>query len=194
MVNFQNALKISHYIMKLNLQMGDVAVDGTMGKGRDTLFLRSLVGSLGKVYAFDIQEEAIVQTSALLKEHGMEENVVLIHDSHERILDYVHQPIKGAMFNLGYLPGGDHRITTKAPSTVKAVQSCMDLLLPGGLITVCIYYGHLEGEIERQSILSFCETLDPKQFTVIRTEFINQPNKPPILITIQKNEGQGKFL
>lgn len=41
------------------LEKGDIAVDATMGKGNDTVLLAELVGISGKVYAFDIQREAV---------------------------------------------------------------------------------------------------------------------------------------
>ena len=50
-----------HFILE-HLGEGDVAVDFTMGNGGDTLFLSKTVGESGRVYAFDIQEEALNST------------------------------------------------------------------------------------------------------------------------------------
>ena len=44
-----------------------VLVDFTMGNGHDTLYLSGLVPE-GKVYAFDVQEMALVNTRKLLDE------------------------------------------------------------------------------------------------------------------------------
>ena len=52
-----------HFILS-HLGVGDVAVDFTMGNGNDTLFLSRTVGESGRVYAFDIQEEALASTRA----------------------------------------------------------------------------------------------------------------------------------
>ena len=41
----------------------DVVIDATMGNGYDTVYLAKKVGPKGKVYAFDVQEEAIKSTS-----------------------------------------------------------------------------------------------------------------------------------
>ena len=49
LLDLQKKFILSH------LGEGDLAVDFTMGNGHDTLFLCSLVGETGKVYAFDIQ-------------------------------------------------------------------------------------------------------------------------------------------
>ena len=73
-----------HFILE-HLGEGDVAVDFTMGNGGDTLFLSKTVGESGKVYAFDIQEEALVSTRAHLKSKGAPENYELICASHHRV-------------------------------------------------------------------------------------------------------------
>ena len=41
---------------------GDTVVDATMGNGHDTLFLCELVGEEGRVYAFDVQAQAVKNT------------------------------------------------------------------------------------------------------------------------------------
>lgn len=50
---------------------GDTVVDATVGNGNDTIFLARLVGEKGKVYGFDIQQEAINNTGELLKDLGL---------------------------------------------------------------------------------------------------------------------------
>ena len=49
------------FILK-HLNKGDTAVDFTMGNGNDTAFLADVVGESGHVYAFDIQERAVLNT------------------------------------------------------------------------------------------------------------------------------------
>ena len=62
------------YFILEHLGEGDVAVDFTMGNGGDTLFLSKTVGESGRVYAFDIQEEALISTRAYLEENNAPEN------------------------------------------------------------------------------------------------------------------------
>ncbi|PLX86846.1 MAG: hypothetical protein C0614_03460 [Desulfuromonas sp.] len=52
------------------LAPGDTAVDLTAGKGRDTLALAEAVGHSGRIVAFDVQAEALSQSSLLLTEKG----------------------------------------------------------------------------------------------------------------------------
>ena len=73
----QNALGLSHKFISEHVKTGNVCVDATAGRGRDTLFLCNLVGADGIVYAFDIQEEAIQSTIALLNENRKKSNVIL---------------------------------------------------------------------------------------------------------------------
>ena len=52
------------------LYPGARAVDATMGNGKDTLWLCRQVGPAGRVYAFDVQPEALERTRALLEAEG----------------------------------------------------------------------------------------------------------------------------
>ena len=77
-----------------HLGEGDTAVDFTMGNGGDTAFLSETVGESGRVYAFDIQKEALASTEAHLRALGRPENYTLIHASHHRVREFVEGPIK----------------------------------------------------------------------------------------------------
>ena len=44
------------------------------------------------VYGFDIQEEAIARTRKLLEENNLLDRVFLIHDSHDKIDEYIQSP------------------------------------------------------------------------------------------------------
>jgi hypothetical protein len=48
-------------------------------------------------------------------------------------------------FNLGYLPGGDHSVTTNVDTTIQALQASSNVLQSGGLISVVAYVGHPGG-------------------------------------------------
>ena len=131
-----------HFILQ-HIGEGDVCVDFTMGNGNDTLFLSRTVGESGRVYAFDIQEEALASTRARLEAEGAPENYTLICASHHLVRDYVKEPIKAGMFNLGYLPGsGNKALTTLRETTLPAVQAAIELLAPDGILLVAIYPGH----------------------------------------------------
>ena len=132
-----------------HLKEGDVCVDFTMGNGHDTEFLSKTVGEKGHVYAFDIQQSAVDSTAKNLKAAGCPENYTLICDSHHNVKNYVKEPIKAGMFNLGYLPrSGRKTLYTMRETTMPAVEAAIDLLAPDGVLIVAIYPGHEEGALE----------------------------------------------
>ncbi|TCO79799.1 class I SAM-dependent methyltransferase [Marinisporobacter balticus] len=178
--------EIAQSIMRGILKKGDVAVDATMGNGQDTLFLAKMVKSEGKIFAFDIQDLAVANTKKLLEKNHIYDDVHIIQDSHENIDRYVSDEIAGVMFNLGYLPKGDHQIITKAETTLVALKKSLKLLKRNGIITMVIYYGHLGGETEKEKIIEYVEKLDPNLFHVLKIDYINQTQEPPIIIGIVK--------
>ncbi|URZ04275.1 class I SAM-dependent methyltransferase [Clostridium felsineum] len=183
---FNNSLGVSKSILMSAVKLGDRVVDCTMGNGNDTEFLCELVGESGKVYAFDIQEKAILNTKAKLEATGNLKRTSLIKDGHENLDKYIFENINAAVFNLGYLPGQDHYITTKCKTTLKAVEKLLRLVAKKGIIVLNIYHGHQEGKLEKNALYEFCSNLNQKEYNVFRTEFINQVNCPPELIVIEK--------
>ncbi|MGI9108918.1 MAG: methyltransferase domain-containing protein, partial [Opitutales bacterium] len=80
-----NPVRVTERAQKLAteiLRPGDVAIDGTAGKGRDTACLAQAVGPTGHVHAFDIQPEAIASTHNLLEAAGLLDRVSLHRRSH----------------------------------------------------------------------------------------------------------------
>lgn len=181
-----NSLTISHELIKKVVQQGDTVVDATMGNGNDTLFLAGLVGGNGKVYSFDIQEYALANTRKKLEDNGIGDCVELIMDGHQNIDRYVEKGVKAVMFNLGYLPKGDHNIGTKAETTIEALKKSMELLVIGGIIMMVIYYGGDSGFDEKEAVLEYVKTIDCRKHVVLVSDFVNQINCPPIAVCIEK--------
>lgn len=182
----KNSLTQSHEIISGIVGSGDTVADCTAGNGNDTVFLADLVGDTGRVYSFDIQKEAVDRTECKLTEKGLQGRVNLINDGHQNMRNYIKEPIKAAMFNLGYLPGGDHDIGTRGITTIEAIKAAMELLIPHGIVSVVVYYGGDSGFDEKNEVMDFIRTIDCKKYTVMKTEFVNQINCPPILICIEK--------
>lgn len=151
---------LAHTILSQTLAPGDLAVDATCGNGHDTLHLAQCVGPGGNVVAIDVQAAAIEETRHRLATAGIHgDRVRLIHDCHTRIGDHVAAGTAAAViFNLGYLPGGDHTLTTTAESTPAALEAAARALRPGGLLMVTCYPGHAEGAIEAAAVASWLET------------------------------------
>ena len=161
------------------LRDGDVAIDATAGNGHDTVFLAKLVGEAGKVIAFDVQEQAIASTRERLAAEGLLERVELVHGSHGSLAEQVTSgSVAAVMFNLGYLPGGDHAVITRTTETLRALEAALGVLRPGGILTIVCYPGHEGGNEESAAVVAWAEkhgaevfrredTLRPAPFLVV---------------------------
>ncbi|MBE2906411.1 MULTISPECIES: tRNA (mnm(5)s(2)U34)-methyltransferase [Anoxybacillus] len=183
-------LPFARSLIDLAVKEGDIVVDATVGNGHDTLYLAERVGEYGHVFGFDIQAQAIENTTKRLHEHHIETRVTLVQASHAELDAHIPPEYKGritgAMFNLGYLPGGDKQIVTKPNSTIAAIEQLLDIMAPEGIIVLVIYHGHPEGAIERDALLQYVSTIDQQRAHVIRYEFMNQINHPPFIVAIEK--------
>ena len=167
------------------VQPGDICIDATMGNGNDTILLSSLCKETGHVYAFDIQEQALAHTRQRLLDADVPQNYTLLLESHTNMDHYVQsESVSCIVFNLGYLPGGDHTKATHASSSIEALTKSLSLLKKGGLISLCIYSGGDSGFEERDAVLSWLKNLDSHKYLVIRSDYYNRPNNPPIPILI----------
>ena len=161
-----------------HLKEGDTAVDFTMGNGHDTEFLSKTVGESGKVYAFDIQASAVESTRKNLAAAGCPNNYTLIHDSHHNVKNYVTEPIKAGMFNLGYLPGGDKSITTMRATTLPAIEAAIDLLGKDAILLIAVYPGHPEGDAEGKEITEYLSTLSRFKVCCTKVQIVNSVTSP----------------
>ncbi|AEG61275.1 tRNA (mnm(5)s(2)U34)-methyltransferase [Desulforamulus ruminis] len=186
-INWFAAAKLGHYFIEEVLRPGDAALDGTMGNGHDTLALARLVGPGGKVTAFDIQSQALENTQTRLNAAGVwDDRIRLVLDGHQHIKKYVTSPIRAAIFNLGYLPGGDHGMITRTETTLQALEQALDLLVPGGRLVVVVYPGHCGGDQEKEAVEQKMSGLAAQQFRVIKVNLLNRPATAPGVIMIEK--------
>ncbi|WP_342432689.1 class I SAM-dependent methyltransferase [Neobacillus sp. FSL H8-0543] len=183
-------LPFTKNLLKKAVKSGEIVVDATVGNGHDTLFLAELVGESGRVFGFDVQEQAISATKERLSQYGYLERVTIFHTGHEQLEKMIpseyHGKITGAVFNLGYLPNSDKSIFTRPESTISAVEQMISVLAPEGIIVLVIYHGFPEGAVERDALLSYCQQIDQKTAHVLKYQYINQQNNPPFIIAIEK--------
>ena len=170
-------ITLSHDFLAEVIDKKSIVVDATMGNGHDTAFLAQ---KAGKVYAFDIQKQALDKTSQLLA------NAELILDGHETLDKYVKEPITAAIFNLGYLPSADKSLITKPSTTLEALTKILERLVVGGRVSLMVYHGHAGGAIEKEKVLAFVENLSQEDFATMLYQPLNQVNTPPFLIMIEK--------
>lgn len=132
---------------------GDLVIDSTAGNGHDTVFLAGCVGDNGRVLAFDVQEAAIRSASMRVAAAGFSHRVEFHQESHAAMAGHAKPgSVSAIMFNLGYLPGEDHQLTTDAAETLAALDAATIVLKPGGVISVVCYPGHEAGVGESAAV------------------------------------------
>ena len=182
-----NVLEVNQIFLPQFSFDGMVALDATAGNGHDTLLLSTLAGKEGRVIAMDVQSAALDNTKALLEKESKFNNVKLVLDSHANALSYLNgQNLQLAVFNLGYLPGGDKSITTNAEDVIAALNDLFPVLLSGGAVFVTVYPGHLPGQKEACLLEEYFSRLPQKQYSVMKSLFVNQKNSPPQFFIINK--------
>jgi predicted methyltransferase len=177
---------LSHLFIRQCVKQGDCVIDATCGNGHDTLLLANLVGQTGRVWAFDIQQQAVEATAARLTAAGGFDTVSLIHGSHERMAEQCHGPVTAIVFNLGYLPGGDRNVITRPETTLAGVEQSLELLAPGGIVAITVYPGHEGGDQERTALEERVSQLSPGSYHVWRMAQINVSAEAPYCVLIQK--------
>ncbi len=123
----------------------------------------------------------------LLKGVSGRKQVRLVLNSHEHMDEYFPaESVDLIMFNLGYLPGGDHNLATKPDTTLPALDKALMLLRAGGLLSLMIYSGGDSGFEEKEQVLAWLKGLDPQRYMVLVEAFYNRPNNPPLPVFVRK--------
>ena len=192
------AVQWSHEIVGPRLRAGDVVVDATAGNGHDTLFLAERVLPGGRVFAFDLQADAVEQTRRAVAAHvpayAVPDEVTLFHAGHERLAEFLPAELRGrlraVMFNLGYLPGGDKTIITKETTSLAAIRMALDWLAEDGVLTVVIYPGHEGGRQEAGAVESLLAALPSMEFEAQRLGYLNFRPTTPFCVAVRRRAGK----
>ena len=182
-VEFSHILIKEFYERNKNKEL--TFIDATCGMGNDSLFMAQLLNNSGLLVCYDIQEIAINSTKSLLNERNFS-NVIYHLTSHE---NFIEDNADLIIYNLGYLPTTDKKITTHVESTINSLRNAIEITSKKDnyLIIIVIYPGHSEGKIESDSIDDFVYNLPSKYYLVSKYMNYNRPSSPYI-ITISKNK------
>ncbi|GIO67040.1 class I SAM-dependent methyltransferase [Paenibacillus sp. FSL M7-1455] len=192
-MGFLSVLSFAHKQIEGRLAPGDIAVDATVGTGADTAFLAKAAGPKGRVYGFDIQEQALRLAEERLSREpaGGMASVSLFLASHARMTAYIPPECRGrvgaVMFNLGYLPAtdADKHIITKTESTLEALEASLSLLRPKGIITAVLYPGHAGGAAEAEAVTAWASSLPQDTCQTVMYRQL-QRNDAPYVVAIEK--------
>lgn len=162
-----------------------LALDLTAGNGHDTRFLAELVVPAGRVWAYDIQPEAIARTRQRLDEFAA--YVDLQVADHAALMALIPGDVVGkvnvVMLNLGYLPGGEKNRVTQSDSTIRALDAAVSILAQGGLISVIAYPGHPGGDQEAVAVAGWMNRQLTLEFeAIVRPDPDSSPTSPQLWI------------
>lgn len=181
--------ELAHEAVRAVLGPGEVAIDATAGNGHDTAFLARLVGPSGRVFAFDIQPEALARTAARV---GNTKAITLLVQDHAEMATAIphefHGRVAAIMFNLGYRPGGPPEIITRPETTCRAISAGLHLLRPGGVLTVIAYTGHPGGETEAVAVADLLRALPDPPFRVSEERPLSKTPAPWLFVVHRSAE------
>lgn len=181
---------LNHILLNNFITPGSTVIDATAGNGHDSVFLLEKINPGGTLFAFDIQSEALKTTQNKIdnmKQLHHTTNYHLIADSHGNLDQYLNRSVQVAFFNLGYLPGGDHSVTTNWNELYKALQILTKRLISsGGFISIVSYGGHPAGQEEQNRLYQFIQGLPPSEFSIHVTKVWNTIRPAPVSFIIQR--------
>ncbi|KAI3456676.1 hypothetical protein Pfo_013339 [Paulownia fortunei] len=188
----KKATEVAHAVWKNVVRKGDLVIDATCGNGYDTLAMLRLIADdtrRGRVYAMDLQKDALESTSSLLDrsvsadERELVELYAMCHTKMEELVPVVMLLVA---FNLGYLPGGDKKIKTESETTLLALEAAKRILAPRGLISIVAYVGHSGGREEFEIVQSFAAELPIDNWVCCKLEMLNRPLAPVLVLLSKK--------
>jgi predicted methyltransferase len=183
--------ELAHDLVRRCLRPGETAVDATAGNGHDTEFLARQVGPGGRVIGFDVQARAIEATRSRLDGLGEAPEIVLCEESHVRLAERTPDGVGAVMFNLGYLPGGDRRVTTERAGTLAALEAAWTKLRPGGVMTVVCYPGHEHGAGEAAAVVEWAGSRGAEG-RAARYGMLGALSPTPVLVAVFKMATRGE--
>ena len=93
---------------------------------------------------------------------------------------------QGAFDVLGYGLQSVFHLHVPGASMEGFLRAWRPALKPGGVIAIALYYGGANGYGERDAVMTWLETLDDRKFSVLRCDWANRRNDPPVPIFIWK--------
>lgn len=172
----KSMVDLSHEFLKPVLHKQAICVDATLGQGKDTDFFLSQ--NVRIVYGFEIQRDVFEST----KERLDDQRTCFYNVGHEHMEEYIHEEVDAILFNFGYFPKGDPKITTQSSSSVSAVRQALNLLKVKGRMAL-VMYPHESGQEEAKCMEQFLKTQTTIQVQKVQNLLVDHC---PYLLLIEK--------
>lgn len=158
-------------------------MDATAGAGHDSLFLAAAVGDAGRVHAFDVQADAIARSRERVQAAGLGHRLTWHAACHSQAPQRIgSEPLDAVMFNLGWLPGGDHALVTRPATTRQALDALTHRLRPGGRLSVIAYRGHEGGAEEDRAVRDWFGRLPGAAIPLVERAASASPRAPVLRV------------
>jgi len=181
-----------------------LALDATCGNGHDTYFLAQQLAANGvqaySVLSFDIQQAALdsARRFAAALSEAERGRIIFLRQSHDRLATVLHErrtelcksgqsaSLAVVMYNLGFLPRSDKRVTTRKDTTLASLDQAASALDSDGLLCVHAYGGHSGGLEELAAVETWCSGLPFAEWLVMRYAACNKARNPEVLFLAWK--------
>lgn len=163
----KSMVELSHAFLQDILHPQALVIDATLGQGKDTLFF--LQQHAGCIHAFEIDEQVMEETAALLEAeqkklqeqdpHRKQSRMILHPCSHDEmgiLLNQEKGKVDGIIFNFGWYPKEAGRSETLPETSARAVEQALELLRPKGRMAL-VFYDHVHAAEEQQAVLKILE-------------------------------------
>ena len=137
---------------------------------------------MSKILSLEAIKRMIPQRSPML----MLDRAELILAGHERMAEFVKEPARAIVFNLGWLPGGDKSITTLRETTLPAIRDAISLMDRDAILNIAVYPGHAEGDAEGQMILDYLRGISRHRVCATLVKIVNSPTSPFFIVVETK--------
>lgn len=175
----KSMVEISHHFLKPALHKQAIAIDATLGQGKDSLFFLNCQAA--KVYAFEIQKDLV----DLARQKIQDDRFTVFEKGHETMLEtlsFEKRAVDAVIFNFGWDPGQKKGIVSNPDTSLKAVLSALTLLKHKGRMAL-VFYPHLEGVEEKRQILDALQVCEDLEILLVDCAF---KNNAPSLALIEK--------
>lgn len=173
-----NLVKIHEYLSQ-QLPPAAICADLTAGNGHDTLFLAK---HFKHVYSVDIQPTALAQTKKITQHL---KNITYILADHQLVDTFLVEPLDLAIYNLGYLPGGDKNLITQPASTLNSLNALLKRLKPASYLVITCYLAHPGGY---QEYLAVRDWLKHQGFNYQTLTYPSENSPITYLIELKDNQ------
>lgn len=180
--------EFTHFIWSGFISEGMKVLDATVGQGQDAEYICRKIGETGNFEGIDLQNIAVEKTRERLSQCGLSNFTLICMDHSEIESLYATETFDMMVYNLGYLPMADKTITTTMLKTKMSLNAALHLIKVGGIISVTVYPGHEEGQVESNWIQEWTRNLNPKTYHVMRLAYLNQSKGAPYLILIERKK------